>query len=74
MLTRVVHVHPLRPLCLEQALAGKWLLARHGHASTIVIGAKGPQFEAHAWLEVGDEGPSLLPLTSAAGYQPIWRV
>lgn len=39
--------------CLPQALAGRAMLARHGHAATIRIGvapAEGGRFVAHAWL------------------------
>ena len=41
-----------RSLCLEKALAGRWMLARRGIASTIYVGmAKdGPDYVAHAWL------------------------
>jgi hypothetical protein len=65
MIERVARVHPLRPLCLEQAIAGRWMLARRGQASTLVIGASLP-FAAHAWLEV--DGRSAAP----AGYERIW--
>lgn len=40
--------------CLPQALAGRVLLARAGHASRVRFGVAAPSdrgFEAHAWLE-----------------------
>ncbi len=43
--------------CLTQALAAQMLLTRAGHASRVEIGvAKGEknQFQAHAWLVLGD--------------------
>jgi hypothetical protein len=43
-----------RATCLPQALAGRAMLARHGHASTIRIGVapseENGRFVAHAWL------------------------
>jgi hypothetical protein len=48
-----------RSMCLEKALAGKWMLRRRGIASTMYVGMarKGSDFIAHAWL-VG-EGQTL---------------
>jgi hypothetical protein len=48
-----------RSMCLEKALAGRWMLRRRGIASTMYVGmAKdGDAFVAHAWL-VG-EGKTL---------------
>jgi Transglutaminase-like superfamily len=48
-----------RSMCLEKALAGKWMLRRRGIASTMYVGMarKGSEFIAHAWL-VG-EGQTL---------------
>jgi hypothetical protein len=48
-----------RSMCLEKALAGKWMLRRRGIASTMYVGMarKGSEFVAHAWL-VG-EGQTL---------------
>jgi hypothetical protein len=46
------------PTCLARALAARRLLARHGHASELWLGAAGPpagRFEAHAWLECEGE-------------------
>ena len=43
--------------CLVRALSGQVLLARYGYSSLVKIGVsqnKG-EFEAHAWLEHGDE-------------------
>lgn len=51
-LRRASRVVP-RATCLAQAIAGKTLLARRGHRSTLRFGVakKGEDFEAHAWLE-----------------------
>jgi len=46
-----------RSTCLVRALSGQILLARYGYSSLVKIGvsrSKG-EFEAHAWLEHGDE-------------------
>jgi hypothetical protein len=40
--------------CLTQALAGRVLLARHGHSAELRIGvarSDGAKLDAHAWLE-----------------------
>ena len=59
-----------RSMCLERALAGKWMLRRRGIPSTMFVGMarQGEQFVAHAWL-VG-EG---LTLTGAGktAYAPL---
>lgn len=55
----------LRPLptdsrCLMSSLVLLALLAQRGIASTLVIGVSpGPEFKAHAWVELG--GEALLP-------------
>jgi len=43
--------------CLERSLTLWWLLARHGIASHLRIGARktGEKFEAHAWVERNGE-------------------
>ena len=48
-----------RSMCLEKALAGKWMLRRRGIDSTMYVGMakEGNGFIAHAWL-VG-EGQTL---------------
>jgi hypothetical protein len=48
-----------RSMCLEKALAGKWMLRRRGIPSTMYVGMarQGSEFVAHAWL-VG-EGQTL---------------
>jgi len=55
MLERVSRSTWWRSMCLEKALAGRWMLRRRGIASTMYIGMarKGQEFIAHAWL-VGD--------------------
>jgi hypothetical protein len=49
---RVARTTPWRSMCLEQALAGKWMLRRRGIDSTMYVGMarRGEQFVAHAWL------------------------
>ncbi len=41
-----------RSMCLEKALAGKWMLRRRGIACTMYMGVakRGTEFIAHAWL------------------------
>jgi len=52
MVERVARLTWWRSMCLEKALAGKWMLRRRGIASTMYIGMakQGEQFIAHAWL------------------------
>jgi hypothetical protein len=48
---------PLPLTCLSKALASKALLARYGYAGELCIGVAKTdgKFEAHAWLECGEE-------------------
>jgi hypothetical protein len=59
-----------RSMCLEKALAGKWMLRRRGIASTMYVGMarKGSEFIAHAWL-VG-EGQTLTGAGNVS-YAPL---
>jgi hypothetical protein len=59
MLERVAPMTWWRSMCLEKALAGKWMLRRRGIPSTMYVGMakQGGEFVAHAWL-VG-EGQTL---------------
>lgn len=59
MLERIARTTWWRSMCLEKALAGKWMLRRRGIPSTIYVGMarRGDDFVAHAWL-VG-EGQTL---------------
>ncbi|WP_048190974.1 lasso peptide biosynthesis B2 protein [Methanobacterium sp. SMA-27] len=53
---RVVSPYIPRATCLTQAITGQILLSRYNHRSNLKIGVmKGDEFEAHAWLEIGDE-------------------
>ena len=54
-------------MCLEKALAGKWMLRRRGISSTMYVGMArdGEKFVAHAWL-VG-EGQTL----TGAGHKVV---
>ena len=55
MVERAARTTWWRSMCLEKALAGKWMLRRRGIASTMYVGVakRGTEFIAHAWL-VGD--------------------
>lgn len=59
MVERGARVTWWRSMCLEKALAGKWMLRRRGIDSTMYVGMarQGQEFVAHAWL-VG-EGQTL---------------
>lgn len=47
---------PWRADCLVQALAARHWLARYGIASALCIGIRNEaEFEAHAWLKVGQD-------------------
>lgn len=52
MLERAARITFWRSMCLEKALAGKWMLRRRGIPSTIYVGMarQGEAFAAHAWL------------------------
>jgi hypothetical protein len=68
---------PWRSKCLEQAIAGKWMLRSRGVATTLYLGvARGASIEAHAWLRcgsafvAGDAGASRFAVVSKFG---DWR-
>ena len=52
MLERVARHTRWRSMCLEKALAGRWMLRRRGIPSTMYVGMakRGGSFVAHAWL------------------------
>jgi hypothetical protein len=52
MLERVARHTWWRSMCLEKALAGRWMLRRRGIPSTMYVGMakRGGSFIAHAWL------------------------
>ena len=52
MLERAASITWWRSMCLEKALAGKWMLRRRGIPSTMYVGMarQGEGFTAHAWL------------------------
>jgi hypothetical protein len=52
MVERVARFTCWRSMCLEKALAGRWMLRRRGIASTVYVGMarQGLEFVAHAWL------------------------
>lgn len=63
---RVAHMHPLRPACLEQALASCAALRRRGIAARVRLGVRrgdASGLVAHAWVEV--EGLPAEPDTGA---------
>lgn len=55
---------PWKIVCLPQAMAGKWMLARRKVDSTLCIGVRKPPApvssgaEMHAWLAVGNGAPA----------------
>lgn len=55
MVERIARATWWRSMCLEKALAGKWMLRRRGIPSTMYVGMarRDGEFVAHAWL-VGD--------------------
>lgn len=59
MVERAARITWWRSMCLEKALAGKWMLRRRGIPSTMYVGMARQEhgFVAHAWL-VG-EGKTL---------------
>jgi hypothetical protein len=52
MLERAARYTWWRSMCLEKALAGRWMLRRRGIPSTMYVGMakRGGAFIAHAWL------------------------
>jgi hypothetical protein len=53
---QVTSPYVYRSTCLTKALTTQILLDRHHYPSTLRIGVvKEEEFEAHAWLEMGDE-------------------
>jgi len=52
MLERVARHTWWRSMCLEQAVAGRWMLRRRGIPSTMYVGMakRNGNFIAHAWL------------------------
>jgi hypothetical protein len=52
---RAADLHPLRPQCLERALACAALLRRRHDDVRVVVGVSriGASLDAHAWVEVG---------------------
>lgn len=70
---RVAARLPWRADCLVQALAAKRWLGRHGVATTLTLGVppdKPADFEAHAWLSVGDR---IVTGGDVSGYVPLAR-
>ena len=60
MVERAARITLWRSMCLEKALAGRWMLRRRGIDNTMYVGMarQGQTFVAHAWL-VG-EGRTLI--------------
>lgn len=64
---------PWRADCLVQAMAAERWLAREGIATRLTLGVpkdKKPDFEAHAWLTVGDV---VVTGGDISGYVPLTR-
>jgi len=60
--------------CLQRALAGSVILARHGHETRLRIGVRRPTpdaFEAHAWLERDGEVLVGGPATDFAAFPSL---
>ncbi|NOX60441.1 MAG: lasso peptide biosynthesis B2 protein [Chloroflexi bacterium] len=55
-LQRAAHITPWRSKCLEQAVAGHWMLRRRGLPNALYLGVNktGQHMEAHAWLRSGE--------------------
>lgn len=69
---RATRLLPWTSTCLMRGLAGQWMLARRGIASTLHFGvAKAGEgaMAAHAWLEA--EGAIILGGEEAAGFAAI---
>lgn len=51
---RAAELHPLRPRCLERALASRAMLHWRGEPATVAVGVTrvGDMLDAHAWVEV----------------------
>jgi transglutaminase superfamily protein len=41
-----------RAYCLQRSVVAAWLLRRHGHSASLVIGYRPVPFESHAWVEL----------------------
>lgn len=72
---RISRRMPFRADCVPQAMAGRWILARRGIATRIVIGTRrasqSQELEFHAWLMAGE-----LVVTGGhaiSGFRPFQR-
>jgi hypothetical protein len=57
MIARIAARVPFDALCLPQAMTGRWVLARRGIPSRVVIGSRcddEAELHYHAWLMVED--------------------
>ena len=69
---RTITLLPVDSRCLMRSLVLTRVLARRGLRSTFVLSAApGPQFEAHAWVELDGE-PLLLP--AGADHEQLIRL
>src|SRR4051812_40153960 len=69
---RTISLLPADSRCLMRALVLTRLLARRGLGSRFILSATAdPEFEAHAWVELGGE-PLLLP--GGGGHRSILRL
>jgi hypothetical protein len=63
---------PWKAVCLPQAMAAKWMLARRGYPSILHLGVGKDHtgaMIAHAWLDVGD-----VTVVGAAGKEAVTPV
>lgn len=71
-IARAARVLPFTSTCLCQAYAGRLMLFLRGIESEVTIGVKGPDFQAHAWLESG--GLPVAGVGLSEGYTVISRL
>ena len=58
--------------CLTQAIVAQIQLSKHNFSSTLNVGVnKLGEFEAHAWIEIGDK---IILGESETDYTPIWKL
>lgn len=58
--------------CLSTSLVGEVMLLRRGHPAVLHVGVRrrGPDLEAHAWLEA--DGAVVVGAAEREGFQELW--
>lgn len=74
MLDRAARITWWRSMCLEKAVAGKWMLRRRGISGTVYVGLarQGQKFVAHAWLVAEGQtvtGAGTRPFAALASFR-----